>query len=248
MSRVLIVDDDPWIIRMVSMVLAHRGHTFEKSSNGEEALQKALSFRPDLIITDVMMPQMDGWAFVRTLRHNPQFALTPVIFLTALDSEEDRIQGFRLGADDYLTKPFHFEELELRVEKVLRRGQETKQQASQFSGQHTPQLALNGNLEHLGVSAILTIMELEKKTGLLVLKGPYTSRIFLRQGRLLSATFQEKPEPRNAEAIYEVLTWNKGTFEFSSLDVDMEDQIQNSTTHLLMEGARLIDEREHEKK
>ena len=84
---------------------------------------RADAVRPDLIITDVMMPKLDGWALVRALRSRAELALVPVIFLTALGGEEDRIRGFRLGADDYLPKPFRFEELELRVANALKKRQ-----------------------------------------------------------------------------------------------------------------------------
>ena len=72
-----------------------------------------------------MMPKMDGWSLVRQLRAHAELAMLPVIFLTALSSEDDRIRGFRLGADDYVTKPFRFEELDLRVAKTLRRTAQT---------------------------------------------------------------------------------------------------------------------------
>src|SRR5262245_1540241 len=121
--HVLVADDDAWILRMVSTVLEKRGYSVETATDGEDALQRALARTPDLLITDVMMPRLDGWALVRRLRAHTQLAMLPVIFLTALSSEDDRIRGFRLGADDYLTKPFRFEELDLRVTKTLRRSQ-----------------------------------------------------------------------------------------------------------------------------
>src|SRR4030095_14524001 len=74
-----------------------------------------------LLITDVMMPKMDGWTLVKALRARPEMAFLPVIFLTALGSDDDRIRGFRLGADDYMAKPFRFEELDLRGERTARR-------------------------------------------------------------------------------------------------------------------------------
>src|SRR2546421_573314 len=101
-ERILIVDDDPWILRMVSTLLQKRGFAISTASDGEEGLERAAEVHPDLIISDVMMPRLDGWAMVRKLRAHPQLAFIPVIFLTALGSEEDRIRGFRLGADDYL--------------------------------------------------------------------------------------------------------------------------------------------------
>src|SRR5215470_13288746 len=119
-TRILVVDDDAWILRMVTTVLEKRGYEVEVARDGEEGLAQAQASPPDLIITDVMMPRLDGWALVKQLRARAELALVPVIFLTALGSDEDRIRGFRLGADDYLAKPFRFEELDLRVAKVLK--------------------------------------------------------------------------------------------------------------------------------
>src|SRR5262249_9607329 len=127
--HVLVADDDAWILRMVATVLEKRGYSVETAVDGEDALHRALARTPDLLITDVMMPRMDGWSLVRNLRAHSALALLPVIFLTALSSEDDRIRGFRLGADDYVTKPFRFEELDLRVAKTLRRTQASVQEA-----------------------------------------------------------------------------------------------------------------------
>jgi DNA-binding response OmpR family regulator len=237
-KRILIVDDEPAILRMVEALLVRKGHKVDMAKNGEEGLQAARRHRPDLVITDVLMPEMDGWAFVRQLRAHKELTLVPVIFLTALNTAKDRVLGFRLGADDYLPKPFHLEELEIRVERVLRRADQLNRQVVETSA-----VGLRGSLEHIGTSSLLTILEMERKSGVLVIKtAKKTGRVFLREGRALDAFFDGSPEPRGAEAIYEMLTWTTGRFEFSYLEVEMEDNIRTSTTHLLMEGARLIDE------
>src|SRR5262245_37423549 len=103
-ERILIVDDDPWILRMVSALLGKRGYPVVTATDGQEGLAVAEKILPDLIISDVMMPKMDGWAMVKVLRSRADLAIIPVIFLTALGGEDDRIKGFRLGADDYLPK------------------------------------------------------------------------------------------------------------------------------------------------
>src|SRR2546423_1905829 len=132
---------------MVSTVLEKRGYTVVAANDGEEALARALVDPPDLLITDVMMPRMDGWALVKALRARPELAHLPVVFLTALSSDEDRIRGFRLGADDYVPKPFRFEELDLRVAKTLRRTQAIIQDArDQMS-----QASLRGDLAQVGL-------------------------------------------------------------------------------------------------
>jgi CheY-like chemotaxis protein len=243
-KRVLVVDDDLWVQRMVRTVLIRRGHEVETADDGQHALKVAFEFQPDLIITDVMMPGMNGWTFVRALRSHKEMALVPVIFLTGLDAEEDRIMGFRLGADDYLPKPFRFEELDLRVEKVLRSSQRMREQVEDMSEsmELDAGVGLSGDLAHMGVSSILTFLEMEKKSGILVIKGKETGRIFFRDGQPMSASFDARREPKGAEVVFQMLTWGAGKFSFTTVEVDMEDQIQTSTTHLLLEGARRIDE------
>jgi CheY-like chemotaxis protein len=234
-----VADDDAWILRMVATVLEKRGYSVETAVDGEDALARALAQPPDLLITDVMMPKLDGWSLVRQLRAHPELAMLPVIFLTALSSEDDRIRGFRLGADDYVTKPFRFEELDLRVAKTLRRTAQTAQETRD-------QLAssgLRGDLSQVGLSSLLVLIEMERKTGLLQLRGPAASgQILVREGKVVHARLDNAEEPVDAECVYHLLTWSAGEFEFVSCVVEGDDRVNESTTHLLMEGARLIDE------
>ena len=252
--RVLIVDDDPWILRMVSTLLEKRGYAIATACDGEEGLMRADQIKPDLIITDVMMPKLDGWSLVRALRSRQELALVPVIFLTALGGEEDRIRGFRLGADDYLAKPFRFEELDLRVANALKKAKATQAKAEEVR-QAPPEpptggkasAGIHGTLEQLGLSSLLVMIEMERKSGILRLqKIGVTGRIFCRDGRVIAARLDGDRAPetsrKGAEAVYHMLTWADGRFDFSAVDVDMEDEVQSTTTHLLMEGARLIDE------
>jgi DNA-binding response OmpR family regulator len=234
--HVLVADDDAWILRMVSTVLEKRGYSVETASDGEDALQRALARTPDLLITDVMMPRMDGWSLVRQLRSHSDLALLPVIFLTALSSEDDRIRGFRLGADDYVTKPFRFEELDLRVAKTLRRVQETRE--------HLGGAGLRGDLSQVGLSSLLILIEMERKTGLLQLRAPNgpSAQILVRDGKVVHARLDDAEEPVDAECVYYLLSWPAGEFEFVMCLVEGSDRVNVSTTHLLMEGARLMDE------
>jgi CheY-like chemotaxis protein len=238
--HVLVADDDAWILRMVATVLEKRGYSVETAVDGEDALARALARPPDLLITDVMMPQMDGWALVRQLRSHAELAMLPVIFLTALSSEDDRIRGFRLGADDYVTKPFRFEELDLRVTKTLRRTQQTMQETREQLGGS----GLRGDLSQVGLSSLLVLIEMERKTGLLQLRAPNgpSAQILVRDGKVVHARLDDTDEPVDAECVYYLLTWGSGDFEFIACLVEGVDRVNVSTTHLLMEGARLIDE------
>ncbi|HEY3358489.1 MAG TPA: response regulator [Polyangia bacterium] len=238
--RILLVDDDPWIVRMVSAVLEKRGYQISTAPDGAAGLELAAQIQPDLIITDVMMPRMDGWTLVKNLRAQTRFAFVPVIFLTALSSDDDRIRGFRLGADDYLPKPFRFDELDLRVANVLKKHRELRQEAKPGGEDGKP--GIHGALDQLGLSSLLAMLEMERKSGVLVLRrGAETGRIFVREGRVVFARM-DQGTLQNAEAVYHLVTWPDGRFDFSAIEVDMEDQVQTSTTHLLMEGARLMDE------
>lgn len=118
--RVLVVDDDVEVAKSIEASLRKNYQVFVVYS-GIEAIKEARRHRPDLIVLDVVMPGMDGLATCRELRLDPALADVPILFLTALGRPEDRIAGFRAGADDYLTKPFNLEELHLRIEAILRR-------------------------------------------------------------------------------------------------------------------------------
>ncbi len=238
--HVLVADDDAWILRMVATVLEKRGYGVETAVDGEDALARALAHPPDLLITDVMMPKIDGWSLVRQLRSHPVLAMLPVIFLTALSSEDDRIRGFRLGADDYVTKPFRFEELDLRVAKTLRR----TAQAVQDTRDQLNTSGLRGDLSQVGLSSLLVLIEMERKTGLLQLRAPEgtSAQILVREGRVVHARLDDREDPVDAECVYYLLTWAAGDFEFVTCVVEGEDRVDASTTHLLMEGARLMDE------
>jgi DNA-binding response OmpR family regulator len=118
MPRILVVDDEPKIVRLVRDYLEHAGFGVIVARDGREALMRARAERPDLVILDLGLPGLDGLDVTRSLRHDSS---VPLIMLTARDGETDRVLGLELGADDYLTKPFSPRELVARVRAVLRR-------------------------------------------------------------------------------------------------------------------------------
>ena len=117
-GTVLIIDDDKTLLRLLNEALAKAGFQVLLASNGIDGLQELYGRQPDLIILDVMMPRMDGW---ETLSRVRQISRVPVIMLTAKDAETDKLHGFNLGVDDYVTKPFSFAELVARAKAVLNR-------------------------------------------------------------------------------------------------------------------------------
>jgi two-component system OmpR family response regulator len=118
-ARLLVVDDEPNIVDLLATSLRFAGFEVATASNGSEALRVASSFKPDLLVLDVMMPGLDGFTVVRRLRQDGMRA--PVVFLTAKDGTEDKVTGLTLGGDDYVTKPVSLEEVIARIRAVLRR-------------------------------------------------------------------------------------------------------------------------------
>ncbi|WP_243737413.1 response regulator transcription factor [Blastococcus xanthinilyticus] len=118
-ARLLVVDDEPNIRELLSASLRYAGFEVATAADGQQALALAASFRPDLLVLDVMMPGLDGFGVVRRLRETGRH--TPVLFLTARDAAEDKISGLTLGGDDYVTKPFSLDEVVARIRAVLRR-------------------------------------------------------------------------------------------------------------------------------
>jgi two-component system alkaline phosphatase synthesis response regulator PhoP len=131
MRRVLIVDDDPKVCETLGRYLAHAGYTTSSALDGAKALELVQTFAPDLVILDLLLPRVSGLEVCRMLRAK---SAIPIIMLTARTTEQDKLTGLSLGADDYLTKPFSPRELVARVEAVLRRTGTTDQSAHIVAG------------------------------------------------------------------------------------------------------------------
>lgn len=124
MTKILVVEDEPNLRKLLEVIIGKEGYQVATLDDGEAALEQIASFGPDLIISDVMMPRMDGLEFCRKVRAMPQFQQIPFVFLTAKDEPTDKYQGFREGADDYVVKPFDPVELLFRIEAHLRRSRQ----------------------------------------------------------------------------------------------------------------------------
>ena len=131
-KRLLVVDDEPNLLRAVAACLKAEDYEVNTARNGNDALIQLAESVPDLIISDIRMPGMDGYKLARQLRGSPRTALVPIVFLTAKDETADRIEGFRAGIDAYLTKPFEPEELIAVVNGILTRVERTHSQIAQL--------------------------------------------------------------------------------------------------------------------
>jgi len=159
-EKVLIIDDDVDTLRLVGLMLQRQGYQISAATSGEQGLAKAFEERPDIILLDVMMPDMDGYEVTRRLRKNPTTQSTPILMFTAKTQLDDKVAGFEVGADDYLTKPTHPTELQAHVKALLgragtkRRGEDAATTAlHEHNGLVIGILSARGGL---GVSSVAT--------------------------------------------------------------------------------------------
>ena len=234
--RVLIVDDDRLSLEAAAVPFRQRGDTVETATNGLDALAACLKEPPDLILSDVQMPKMDGWQLVRMVRARPSLSSIPFIFFTELTGEDERLRAYQLGVDDFVAKPARPEILLTRVDRIVARLQQGTQT-------HVQQKTLRGDLEQVSLPSVLSFLELERKTGILLLVGAATARVFILEGRPLRAELQGSTNVLSPRALMNTLFgWKAGQFEFAAGEVNCEDELQASLTALLLEHARLTDE------
>jgi len=274
--RVLVADDDPWSQQLISSQLVESGFRVDCAADGWEALILAGRARPDLIVMEVHLPTTDAWTLAEELRRQASTASVPFIFMADESPGLKPGKSFRLGVDQLLTKPFSLIDLQQAVEKAL--GDPTRDSSysgstkiivevpsgphnvAKFATHVMPapseswemeglEPALRGSLASFGLSSLLMVIELERMSGMVALHGPIgTGRLAIRQGHVIRARIEGGKVSHGAHAIYEMLQWAKGTFEFEAGEVNGDDQIERSTSFLLMEGARLADERAFSKK
>ena len=175
-KTIMIVDDEKRLVSLVESYLAQEGYRVVSANNGKEALPIASHEKPDLIILDIMMPEMDGYGFMREHRKEMD---TPIILLTARVDDDERVIGLELGADDYITKPFRPRELVARVRAVLRRAGKTEPQGKMLQ---VADITLDRDMREVTVaskSVDLTPSEFDLMTALMTSPGRVFSRLDL---------------------------------------------------------------------
>jgi CheY-like chemotaxis protein len=231
---VLLVDDSVSMRLELGEALRARGLKVRVADNGLVALSSALKRMPDLILTDVEMPQMDGWGLLRAIRQRPGFTQVAVVFLTRLSDEETRLRGYRLGVDDYLPKQMAADEILARARGAVAR----RRQLPASQGSH----GLRGDLEHVRLGSVLAFLESERRSGsLYVRRAGEVSTVLVSQGALCGIeNVGRHGHPH--DRVFEMLSWTHGEFEFAAHEVGEGEATPLS--YLLLEHARRSDERE----
>jgi CheY-like chemotaxis protein len=233
-KTVLVVDDSALIRQVVADAFKPEGYEVLVAGDGSEALRVLSGKLPGLIVCDILMPVMDGWRLCEELRKNPRTSEIPFIFLTTEKEVQKRVHAFRLGADDYLTKPFSQEELVARADRLLERSERLKSLGKAAEG-------LAGHTRHLPVADLLQILSLNSKSGALKLtnSGGSTGTIFFREGKIIQA---EIGIVQGEKALFRIMMWHDSKFVFEDLPDNIGAVIEGSTPTVLMEGFTHFDE------
>lgn len=232
--RVLVVDDNATFRELAAKTMKDAGFETITATNGFEGLSAALKHQPSLVLTDITMPGMDGWQLLRMIRARPTLRRMPVIFLTDLVDEQQRLRGYELGVDDYLAKPFTEVELIARVERILERARMSDDNSNDMHGQ----------VAKMPVTSLLAFAELERRTGVLQLENNgERATLHLRDGAIMRIDLSAAHDNLTGlDRIFHVLDWTEGHFELSSADVFAEDALGLPTSYALLEHARRRDE------
>ncbi|GAK51753.1 response regulator [Candidatus Moduliflexus flocculans] len=234
-QHILIADDDEKVVALLKSSLQKEGYQTTEAYNGATALELAKKQVPDLILADVTMPEMDGFELCKHIRDDDTTMHIPFIFLTAKGELNDKVTGLNLGADDYISKPFHISEVTARIKSILQRIAMLSQHP------HAQEESdLKGNLEQMHLPEVIQTLSMNQKTGgLKINSGNRSGKIYFENGEVIQALLGQI---KGEEALYRILVWDEGTFEFDTSDAPALPPIGKTTTSLLMEGFEERDE------
>lgn len=234
---ILVVDDDENTLKILRANLKDFGYNVIIAHDAYQAFDYMALQLPDLIVSDVILPEMSGHQFCRKIREDAKTQQIPFIFLSTKGKVDDRIEGLKVGADDYITKPFELVELDARIRMIFQRLNRARRIA--ISSQTTTK----GSLSQMSLVDIIGIFEMTQKTGVLALslgEERYGS-VYLEAGHVVHAAIQDLV---GEEAFYYLLKFkDSGEFEFTPAVTTPAKTIKARSSELMMEGLRLLDER-----
>jgi DNA-binding response OmpR family regulator len=231
----LVVDDNRLIREMVRDFFTPHGYRVESAEDGARGLEILDRVTPDLILADILMPVMDGWAFYEAVRKRGDTAETPVIFLTVERQLPMRLRGLHVGADDYVTKPFEIEELHARVERILDR-RRALDRARRGDG-----ALLAGSVQHLALADLVQILAMNGKAcEVELVSAGDRGRIVLDRGNLLHA---ENGRSSGTKALVRMLGWTEATFRVLPFpEAPPPASLGGSAENAVMDGLVALDE------
>jgi response regulator RpfG family c-di-GMP phosphodiesterase len=234
-ETILVVEDEQFMQALIKLHMTSEGFEVLCARNGAEAIVLIKGKKPDLIISDFLMPVMDGFKLCSALSHNLETKDIPFIFLSANKKAETRLHGLKLGAIDYITKPFDLEELSLKVNTILKRNRIGYEEMEEEKG-------VVGRLETMNLPDIVQFMNLGLKTAQVEVRGEEPARrgvIYFSRGEV---TYASAGDLEGEDAFFEMLRWNQGQFNILHGVQPDAINISKSATALLIDGMKYIDE------
>jgi CheY-like chemotaxis protein len=243
----LIIEQDEWESTLLAKFLGEAGYEVHLASEARAGFDAARTIEPDCILCDVSLPDIDGfWVARRVRTESSPVATTPFLFLTNAADTESRLQGLNVGADLYLTRPFHDEEVVAQVGALIEMAKRLKQQRESFTSVvpvSAPGAAFTGDIAQMSVATVLTLLELERRSGHLKVRSDFgkIAVLVLLHGSVSGSTLEDQAvEP--TRVLREMLRWKRGSFTFRSAEISSSDGPRQSIGGLLMEAMRLEDE------
>ena len=231
-NRIVVADTETRLLGRVSTALGRAGFEIETATNGVEAYSACLAQVPVIVITALHMPVMDGMQLLRALGERAELAVIPVIVMSEDSGDLRRLEAFQNGAMDFIPKPFTATELCIRTLRLAALRQQSRR------------VVLRGELSKISIATLLTMFSTDQKSGILAVTSREDAAwLSFRAGRLVKVRALDEGDHTSIDTAMRVLSWQDGHFEFTSCDVDEEDEIGMGTTHLLLEHARVEDER-----
>ena len=242
--RILVVDDEADMRAMLDAVLRRAGFEVEQAPDGQDALRAVLARPPDLVVTDILMPRVDGWELCRRLRADRRTARIPIIFLSLRNGAADRTYGLELGADDFLAKPFDTRELTARVQAVLKRSLAAR-------APEAPEGAVTGNLRDMSLVDIAQVLDLGRKTAAIQVAsgtasdageaaGSGRGALYFKDGAPVHAQYGDAVGP---QALLALIALVEGRFEIVLGASAPRRTLEGSTQEVLLDAVRRLDER-----
>ena len=229
-KRLLIVDDSRLILRMIKDFFTPHGWEVREAEDGAAALKLLEEFPPDVMVADILMPGMDGWALLEEVRRRPRGLELPFMFLTTEADLPQRLRGLNAGADDYVTKPFAVEELHARVERLLARRIKKNGVGA----------LLSGNVRHLAMADLLQILSLNGKDGVVQLEQDgRRGMAVIEQGMIVHARCGDVTD---VKAVHRLLSWGRAEFRVLPLEEIPERTMCEPATNVIMDGLVSLDE------
>lgn len=238
-EKILVVDDNPSVLKLLNISLTKAGYDIIEAENGEEAFETANENLPDLIISDIMMPQMDGLELCWMIRENSKIPMVPFIFLTSFDDPETEVKGFRAGADKYLNKPIERKDLLEKVRELLDR----RKKVNDVAKKELDSKGFAGDLSDLSIVELVQMLNLNRKSGTLYIEAKAAGEIYLKDGQLHAAKCLDL---EGEKAVYKLVEQQDGKFNFELNEVTVERNIEGSTMNVIMEACRIMDENRHD--